>query len=479
MLDISNTDTPTVKENSNVSPFKVGSYIGTKFLDNIIQQDPNKWQWAKIDNVVLGDSASFGYTIKQSMDIGSLLDNLIQDNKVVVVNYNWKTGSAYIKTGFSVKTSGDCKKVNGYTAFFVMSKISGNPFAEISPSPPIVPPPSTGFINQTKGTFYLNGKKFIPMGFNCYWLGYGLQYDRPYPSHACIEEMFSVAVKMGANVIRSHTVGHSSGSKDTLRPSGKNLNPNAWDTIDYSFYMAKKYGIYLICPLSDNYWWDNGSYGDYTRDRGLPKTAFWTDAGCIADFKDYISKWLNHVNKYTGVAIKNNPNLFLIETGNELGNIRNSDNSVPPKSWISTITAYIKSVDKNHLVLDGCDESLGQSDNFNISTTDVFSRHFYGPDFASMHKMAASAAAVGKPFIVGEYDSHWNENNLYEMEKDPNIKGTMFWSMFPHENGLKGGAYIRHDDGYSMYPWESFELLRLSNHIRRMRGLPQIKQLPP
>lgn len=456
------------------------SYIGTSFLGSTIYQDQNRPRWAKIDGVVMGNSWQYGYVTKKSSDIGKLLDNMLTDGKVVVVNYNWKNGYAYVKSGFDPQAEGDCSNNNDYTAFFVMDRVSGNPFAPPAPAPAPVPAPIVSkYVTQSDGTFYVDGKQFVPVGFNCYWLGFGLQYDPPYPSHDCIEEMFAVASKMGATVIRSHTLGHSSGSKDSLRPAGRVLNVNAWDTIDYGFYMARKYDIRLICPLTDNYFWINGGYFSYCDDRGLPRPSFWTDPNLIDDFKNYIKQWLEHVNKYTGEQIKNDPYLFLIETGNELGNIRQSDDRVPPKSWISEITAYIKSIDGNHLILDGSDECLGKSDNFDIPSVDVFSRHFYWRDFDTMHAMSARAAKVGKPFIVGEYDSHWKEADLREIEKDPNIKGSMFWSMFPHAYGLNGGPYIRHDDGYSQYyPETSGDLLDLTNHIRRMRGLPQVSTLP-
>eukprot|EP00331_Platyophrya_macrostoma_P019908 CAMPEP_0176471918 /NCGR_PEP_ID=MMETSP0127-20121128/41432_1 /TAXON_ID=938130 /ORGANISM="Platyophrya macrostoma, Strain WH" /LENGTH=301 /DNA_ID=CAMNT_0017866685 /DNA_START=9 /DNA_END=911 /DNA_ORIENTATION=+ len=281
-----------------------------------------------------------------------------------------------------------------------------------------------GFVKSCGRDFCVDGKKWVPVGFNAYWLGLDEEYR--YPSFKRIEEMFEVAKKMSATAIRAHTLGHSSGSKVSLRPWDRNLNNNAWK------------------PLS--------------------KKEFWTNRVLIDDFKDYIYKYLNHVNQFTGVAIKNDPALFLIETGNELGNIRNQDNSIPPKSWIQEITDYIRSIDKNHLILDGVDESLGKSDNFHVPNVNVFSRHFYSEDYNALHARAADAANVGKPLIVGEFS----------MEKEENVKGTFFWSMFGHDDN---GNWIRHNDGFSLYYKEDSsykDLLKLANHARRMQGLSEI-----
>lgn len=330
---------------------------------------------------------------------------------------------------------------------------------------------SNAFVTVRNSNFYNGNQPFVPVGFNAYWLGLDENFD--YPSKTRIEEMFRVAKAMSATTIRSHTLGHSSGNvKSLLRPDGK-INKAAWKPIDTALLLARKYDIRLIVPFTDNYWWYNGNYGDFATRRNLPKSEFWTNPVLINDFKVYIRTWLNHVNPLTKIAYKNDPYILMLETGNELGNIRNEGNSVPPRSWIENITRFIRSIDKNHLILDGSDESLGQSDNFNIPTINVFSKHYYGEDPISMQDASRRSAAVGKPLIIGEYNSHASESWLKNMEGDKNVKGTFFWSMFGHDDN---GNWMRHEDGYSQYygdPASSEDLLRLTNHIRRMRNMKE------
>lgn len=317
--------------------------------------------------------------------------------------------------------------------------------------------------------FILNGDRFVPVGFNAYWLGYTEEYT--YPTHEQIEEMFMVAKQIGATVIRSHTLGFSGGSKKSLRPFDNNLNNEAWEPIDYSFQMANKYNIKLVIPLIDGYNYFHGSYGEFCKTRGVDKTQFWTNKDVRDDFKEYISLWLNHVNQYTGISIKKDPALFLIELGNELGNIRLFSTTIPTEDWIRDISSWIKSIDKHHLVLNGADESLGKSNDFNINSLDVYSGHFYGKDYWRVDYGSNNAKNVGKPYIIGEYDCHFGDDWFREIESRPNVKGTIFWNMYPHINGYKGGNIVPHNDGYTLhYPENDTELKRISKHFNLMKS---------
>ena len=324
----------------------------------------------------------------------------------------------------------------------------------------------------------LQKEKFIPVGFNAYWLGLDEKYT--YPKNDQIEEMFIIAEKLKATVIRSHTIGFSSGSYNSLRPYNNYINKHAWAPIDYAFLMAKKYNIKLICPLTDSYSYYHGNYGDFCKTRGVKKETFWTDPNVRLDFKHYISKWLNHVNLYTGKAIKDSPELFMIELGNELGNIRpyNGSRSIPTEEWITDISSYIKIIDSNHLVLNGTDENLGKSNEFNITTLDCYGNHVYWKDYNKLDLNANYAKEINKPYIISEYNPFFPDIWFKEIESRSNIKGTMFWNMYPHEFGYRKGQPVQHNDGYTLhYPENRVELLPISNHFRRMRGLPEITEL--
>ena len=454
---------------------------GVSILNNTFVQDTNT-NWLKINNVCIGESSIYGYyTINSNGDIGGLLNTLSQDKNVTCVVYNWSNNTAYIKTGFNLSVQSDYKLTTGFTSFVLKSKIPIYYPSSITPITPITP-----FVKWTssQGNFMLNGKNFVPVGFNAYWLGYTEQYN--YPTNVQIDEMFNVAVKINATVIRSHTLGISSGSSGSLRPYNNVLNNNAWKPIDYAFYKAKQTGIKLICALTDSYSWYNGSYGDFCKTRGIDKSKFWTDYNVRNDFKQYISDWLNHTNSYTGVQIKNSPEIFSIELGNEIGNIRQDATSttIPTQEWLTDISNYIKTLDNNHILMAGTDECLGSttSNDFNINSIDMFSAHFYGQDYSRIDYGANKSSSIGKPYIIGEYSSQFQNDWFNNIEMRPNVKGTVAWSFYCHDNGLPTGNRVIHNDGFSVYgdnqdSKNTQQLLLLTNHFRRMRGLQAINQL--
>ena len=460
--------------------------LGTFLLGSQFIQDP-KPGWIKINGVVLGESKKFSYKVSWSRDIGTLLDTLSKDPAITCVLYNWKTGDAYTKSGFDLTDKSDYSRNSEYTTFILKNKINKfipqpppiQPIQPIQPSP-TQPQPKNCYVNWNGDDFMCNNYKFAPVGPNVYWLGHTESHN--YPERNQVIEMFEVASKMKSTVIRSHTLGISSGNPNSLRPSGVVLNEKAWDAIDFAFYTAKNYNIKLICPLTDAYTWANGNYGDFCKSRGVPKKDFWTNIDVRSDFKDYISKWLNHRNKYTGIKIKDDPTLAFIELGNELGNIRPDHGSVnvPTKEWLTDITSYIKSIDKNHLILGPSDECLGskESDDFNVKDIDVYSGHFYSKDYSRLDFGANSSRNVNKPYIIGEYSPHFDNDWFIEIEKRKNVKGSIFWNLYPHENGLVGGLKINHQDGETVwYPEDRVTLLKISNHFRRMQGLPTVQNI--
>lgn len=311
------------------------------------------------------------------------------------------------------------------------------------------------FITWNGSNFVLNNNKFFVVGFNAPWLGI---HKDPivYPTHIQIEEAFVLAVAMNATVIRSHTMGMSSGTPNSLRPSislGNTLNQAAWEPIDYAFLMARKYNIRIIAPMVDNYDYPNGNYANFTNPLNLPREAFWLDGNPRGNFKQYLNDWLNHINQYTNIQYKNDPYLFMVELGNELGNLRPERNiySQPSNEWITSIATFIKSIDQNHIVLNPTDEQLGNANEFNITVVDAYSQHYYTKDYKKIDYYSNQSLLVKKPFLIGEYDSGYGLDWFKQVEQRPNVAGTLFWCMYPHINGVKGGAKIVSDDGFSLW----------------------------
>ena len=458
------------------------SLIRTTLLGSQFIADPNFKEWMKIDRVVMGETSKFGYRSGQNKDIGSLLRQLLNDPVVVVCLYNWSTGNYYLKSGFDMNSSTDSAVNASYTTFIVIPRVQSSFLKTVAPSASIPTPTTSKFVkwNASLRQFTIDNKKWSLLGANCYWLG--LHETGEYPLKAQITEMFTITNKMAGTVIRSHTLGISSGKPNSLRPYNNNLNDLAWDSIDFALSQAKATGIKVIPVLLDEWYWYNGNYGDFCNTRGVDKSAFWTNLDVRNDFKDFLFKWLNHINKYTGVANKNCPEIAILELGNELGNssvrISQDNISIPPKEWTTDITKYIKSIDQNHLVLCGSDECLGNkiSDDFSVPQLDVYSAHFYWNDTNRLDFGSKKAYSLGKPYIIGEYDSGFGQDWYNQIASRPEVSGLIMWGLYPSIDGNLNSPPLIHNDG-STINWGDPKLLLISNNFRKIQGLPTVWSL--
>ena len=293
---------------------------------------------------------------------------------------------------------------------------------------------NVNFVTRTGNKLSLNGKLFRFAGANMYWLGLtdtdinGVTN----PPHSRIENGLSAAHNMHATVIRSFAV-LSVGSPNATEPKLNNFNENAFDSIDYSIKVARDYGIRYIFPLVDNWHAFDGGKHIYIEWRGISdENQFFYNQVVIQDFKNHISYVLNHVNRYTGIAYKDDPTIMAWETGNEVYNA--------PNSWTEMIAQYIKSLAPNQLVVDG--HALDNSSNtgpLQNPSVDMVSGHYYPLSNQAIENDANQAKQYNKVYFVGEYD--WTGKNggdplsstLSMVKNNTAISGDLYWSLY--DNG--------------------------------------------
>lgn len=446
-----------------------------------------------INNFVIGNTQKFGYESSSTTNINNSLQTFLQDTNVVVILYNKNDGACYLKTGYDLTSPGDYSINNDYTAYIVKSKLitststasTNNPTTSVPTIPsnstisaPTIPSNSSNFISYTNGNFMLNSNKFVPVGVNCFGLGLCQEYMN-YFSHKQITEIFDSVKKMSGTCIRSHTLGFSAESENSLLDYNLNFREKAWDPIDFSLSEAKRTGIKVIPIFTDPYEYYHGSYKAFCTN-GVPKDQFFTHPIPRANFKKYITEWMNHKNKYTGIVNKDCPDIFCFELGNELGQDRKSAGSIaiPTRDWLVDISNHVKNIAPNILIMCPTDETLGQSDEFNIKNLDIYSHHFYWNDFNRMSYGLNNSKKVNKPYIIGEYSSQFNLD-WFKYIENQGIQSSFSWSIYPHEND---GRRLVHGDGFDIYfdnytPENSKQLLLHVNHFRRMRGFPEVNQI--
>jgi len=202
--------------------------------------------------------------------------------------------------------------------------------------------------------------------------------------------------------------------------------------LDYVVASAEAHGISLIINFVNN-WTDYGGMAAYCSYYGIsPVTGWYTSTAAQTQYKAYIAAV---VSRYTTSKA-----IFAWELANE------------PR--IATTSAYIKSLDPNHMVTigeegfgltTGSDGSypytIGPGSNFTnnlaVSTIDFGTFHLYpsswgetdawGAGWIDAH--ATAALAVGKPIILEEYGSStktdlvpWQAAALADQ-----IAGHMYW----------------------------------------------------
>jgi hypothetical protein len=224
------------------------------------------------------------------------------------------------------------------------------------------------------------------------------------------------------------------------------FNEDAFKGYDKMLQIANEIGIRIIIPFVDNWWWWGG-VNDYAQFRGKPREAFWTDSVVIADFKKTIEFMINRVNTYTGIPYREDKAILGWETGNEL--------EVPNFTWTREIAAYIKSLDTNHLVIEGTHSQVVLDVAIADPNIDVLSTHYYRPTYQTLKLMldARAMAKNKKPYFVGEFGYQPTDSMRVILDSviSSGISGIMIWSMRQHNRD--GGFYYHRVD----YRWPGFE----------------------
>ncbi len=206
--------------------------------------------------------------------------------------------------------------------------------------------------------------------------------------------------RQGGQVVRSYVLSvvranDPPGTPRHVLGPGK-FNEQAFRALDLVLQTANETGVRVIVPFVDNWsWW--GGKDEYAGFRGKPADAFWTDPQVIADFKETIRFVVQRTNTLTGVKYRDDKAILGWETGNELQS---------PAGWTREIAAYIKSLDRNHPVIDGYHNTVLREESLAMPQVDIVTTHHYpalGISFAKTIRENAAKARGRKPYFVGEF----------------------------------------------------------------------------
>ncbi|KAJ7278403.1 CEL4b mannanase [Mycena rebaudengoi] len=361
-----------------------------------------------------------------------------------------------------------------------------------TPAPPAV----TGFVKTSGTRFTLNGAKYTVVGSNAYWLpltGY---------SKTDVDKAFSDMVSAGATTIRTwgfNEVTSANGVYFNLWNGTKatvNTGANGLAALDLAIASAKAHGIRLIVALTNN-WSDFGGMDVYTRQilgAGQAHDVFYTNPTVIAAFKTYVQAI---VTRYV-----NEPGIMAWELANEP---RCGGSNTPASStctvstittWATTMSAFIKSLDKNHLVAIGDEGFFNQpgnpdfvyqgslgidfAANLKISSVDFGTFHAYPESWGESDdaswgvKWITDHATVqnttNKPVILEEFGIPNRQtrvasyNTWFQTLISTGIAGDLIWQA---GSQLTNGPTS--DDGYAIFPTDP-TFAQLQSHAAALKA---------
>jgi hypothetical protein len=272
------------------------------------------------------------------------------------------------------------------------------------------------------------------------------------PDEFEIRDALTAVKQLGGKAARTYVFSVRRGTDTSVvvhvEGPGK-FNEEAFRTLDKVIQIANETGVRLIIPFVDNWhWW--GGVAEYAAFRGKQRDEFWTDPQLKADFKKTIEFVVNRVNSYTGVPYKTDKAVLAWETGNEL---------LAPFSWTKEMAAYIKSLDTNHLVLEGTIVPQLTNDALEDPNLDILSSHHYRDPKASINYIVKNRqmAKGKKPYIVGEYGIVSTEDirALTDTIINQGVSGGMIWSL--RFRNREGGFYHHYEyNNVESYRWPGF-----------------------
>lgn len=281
-----------------------------------------------------------------------------------------------------------------------------------------------------------------------------------WPNEYEIDDALESVRQMGGQVARTYVIsvyrkGSDMGEFIHVRKPG-DFNEEGFRALDKLLEVANRKGIRIIIPFVDHAkWW--GGIAEYAAFRGKPAEAFWTDPQIIDDFKATIRFVLERKNTYTGITYRDDPAIFGWETGNEI---------VPTPEWTRQIAAYIRQLDKNHLILDGQSLNSFPTASLDDPNIDVISTHHYpfgdNHDFVKPIREAHARTKGRKAYFVGEFGFVETPHiaNAIQTVVDDGISGALLWSLRMHRR--EGGFYWHMEVGtgkniYKAFHWPGFD----------------------
>ncbi len=347
--------------------------------------------------------------------------------------------------------------------------------------------PNGQFVRQRGGRFVIGQRPFRFVGANVALMYRDEDRER-------MSETLRQAAQAGIKVVRVWAFGE--GGPDDVKPMADfqdwprhhsfRFAPGQWNEdafvhLDKVIAEAAKNNIYVQLCLT-NWWRDTGGVTQYLRWAGIHDAAddsykfginndkailFYSNPETRRLYREHLEKLVTRRNTITGVVYRDDPTIFGWELMNEAQVI--TGRWAERRAWFAEMSAYLKSLDPNHLVAPGAwgyrssSERREWLDDHAIPTIDYCDVHNYPRDdhdsFVNspealkefVENRAAAAFSLKKPLVLGEFGMGVEGHNgasqvdwyraLFESNARAGSAGAMFWILTPDPRRGYGVAY--------------------------------------
>jgi len=258
------------------------------------------------------------------------------------------------------------------------------------------------FIRVENGQFIRNGKPYYYIGAN-YWYGAILGSKGKEGNRQRLIEELDLMKVAGIDNLRilagaEGPDGEPRRVSPALQLSPGVYNPELLEGLDFLLAEMAKRKMVAILFLTNAWEWSGGftqylnwsgkgeipypetkghTWGEFMKFSGT----FFQCPECQEKLRNHIKYMLGRTNQVTGIAYANDPTIMTWELANEPRAFSNF-NKVPFLNWVNENSAYIKSLDSNHLVTTGTEGSWGCENDIDLFEKIHSSKNV---DYLTMH----------------------------------------------------------------------------------------------
>ncbi len=349
------------------------------------------------------------------------------------------------------------------------------------------------FVKTQGSQFTIAGKPYHYIGTN-YWYGGLLQAVKGEQGRARLKQELDFLKAKGITNLRvmagSEGVGLENGIqrvKPALQSEHNIYKPEILESLDYLLNEMHQRNMRAVLYLSNNWEWSggflqylnwNGQLDDSTMRKKLnwdeqrnETSKFYTCKSCMMDYNKQVKLIVTHVNKYNHISYSNDPTIMTWELANEPRPMR-MEAFDAFKKWVFAAAAYIKSIDKNHLVTTGTEGVMGTegsaalfSDIHTFKPIDYLTIHIWPKNWgwfrdtsivenlpqvisksvAYIRQHEAIAKAIRKPLVIEEFGLPRDEQS-FDPKSNTTSRDKYYeaifneWKRSVKSNGAIGGC---------------------------------------